>query len=148
MSQLNLNQTSRVSHPDSVIIVPVQLLLNQGEKLDWFDSNLIVTCMFVGAGFIWISLVHTSMTLHPYLNLTVFKNREFTIGIILMFFAHFMTYGYVGLLPPILQDQLGFPVIDAGMIIANRGVGTMCAHIVPTPRLAIIIPASITGNPS
>lgn len=111
----------------SLAIVAIQLLLNQGEKLDWFDSNLIVTCMFVGAGFIWIFLVHTSMTLHPYLNLTVFKNREFTIGIILMFFAHFMTYGYVGLLPPILQDQLGFPVIDAGMIIANRGVGTMCA---------------------
>ncbi|MDA0656017.1 MAG: DHA2 family efflux MFS transporter permease subunit [Proteobacteria bacterium] len=131
----------------SIAIVAVQLLLNQGEKRDWFESNLIVTCTFVGAAFIWIFLVHSATTLHSYLNLAVFKNREFTIGVLLMFFAHFMTYGYVGLLPPILQDQLGFPVIDAGMIIANRGVGTMCAAMVAGVMIFRFSPRSlITGG--
>ncbi|HAT36610.1 MAG TPA: hypothetical protein DCS82_12925 [Rhodospirillaceae bacterium] len=111
----------------SAAIVAIQILLNQGEKLDWFDSDMIVICTFLGIAFFWVFLVHALTALHPYLNPLVFKNKEFAIGIALMFFAHFMTYGYVGLLPPILQSQLGFPVIDAGMIIANRGVGTMCA---------------------
>jgi MFS transporter, DHA2 family, multidrug resistance protein len=30
-------------------------------------------------------------------------------------------------LPPILQNQLGLPVIEAGIIIAYRGIGSMCA---------------------
>jgi DHA2 family multidrug resistance protein len=114
----------------SVAIVAIQFLLNQGEKRDWFDSDIIITCTFLGIGFFWVFMVHSVTTLHPYLNPRVFKNKEFAIAILLMFFAHFMTYGYIGLLPPILQSQLGFPVIDAGMIIANRGVGTMCAAMV------------------
>jgi DHA2 family multidrug resistance protein len=114
----------------SVALCATQLLLSQGGKLDWFNSNLVVMYAFVGAAFGYVFIFHALTTRQPYLNLRVFKNREFMIGMILVFFAQFMIYGYIGLLPPILQDQLGLPVIDAGMIIAYRGVGSMVASLI------------------
>ncbi|HAA92081.1 MAG TPA: hypothetical protein DCE33_06520, partial [Rhodospirillaceae bacterium] len=114
----------------SVALCATQLLLSQGGKLDWFNSNLIIVYTFIATGFTYVFIFHAVTARQPYLNLRVFKNREFMIGMILVVFTQFMIYGYVGLLPPILQDQLGLPASDAGLIIAFRGMGSMCASFI------------------
>jgi DHA2 family multidrug resistance protein len=111
----------------SVELCAAQLLLSQGGKLDWFNARIIVVYAFFAAAFSYVFIFHAMTARQPYLNLRVFKNREFLIGMILVVFAQFMIYGYIGLLPPILQNQLGLPVIEAGIIIAYRGIGSMCA---------------------
>jgi DHA2 family multidrug resistance protein len=113
----------------SIAIAFFQLMFNRGEKLDWFDSNTIILYTMVGTAALYVFFVHATTTLHPYLNPRVLSNREFCIGLVFSFFTHFMVYGYAGLLPPILQNQLGIPVIEAGFILMNRGLGTMAASL-------------------
>jgi MFS transporter, DHA2 family, multidrug resistance protein len=130
----------------SIAIAFIQLMLNRGAKMDWFDSQAIITYTLIGLAAFYVFLIHSATALHPYLNLRVFKNRDFTIAVIFGFFANFLLYGYAGLLPPILQQQLGYPVIEAGMILTNRGVGSILASLMAGalmlrfhPRLIIAI---------
>lgn len=113
----------------SVAIAFIQLVLNRGAKMDWFASSSIVTYSLIGLAALYVFLVHAITALHPYLNLRVFKNREFTIAVLFGFFSNFLLYGYAGLLPPILQNQLGYPVIEAGVILMARGVGSIFASL-------------------
>jgi DHA2 family multidrug resistance protein len=113
----------------STAIAFIQLVLNRGEKLDWFDSQTIVGYTLIGAAAFYVFMLHATTTRNPYLNPRVFRNREFCIGVTFTFFTHFMIYGYAGLLPPILQNQLGMPVIEAGFVLMNRGLGTMFASL-------------------
>ncbi|HAT35161.1 MAG TPA: hypothetical protein DCS82_05555 [Rhodospirillaceae bacterium] len=113
----------------SIAIALIQLMLNRGAKLDWFASSTIVTYCLVGIAALYVFIVHAMTALHPYLNLRVFKNREFTIAVLFGFFSNFLLYGYAGLLPPILQNQLGYPVIEAGVILMARGVGSIFASL-------------------
>jgi len=113
----------------SIAIAFIQLMLNRGAKMDWFDSQTIVMYTLIGLAAFYVFLIHATTSLHPYLNLRVFKNREFTIAVLFGFFANFLLYGYAGLLPPILQNQLGYPVVEAGVILMNRGIGSILASL-------------------
>ena len=41
-----------------------------------------------------------------------------------------MTFGYAGLIPPILQKHMGYPVLAAGIIMTPRGIGTMVSSLI------------------
>src|SRR5690606_35213919 len=51
-------------------------------------------------------------------------------GLMLMFTVGVMLLATLALLPPFLQNLLGFPVVTAGLVLAPRGVGTMVAMLV------------------
>ena len=113
----------------SAAIAFTQLTLDQGQKRDWFESDAIVaSCIIAGAAY-YVFAVHSVTALRPYLNPRVFRNREFLIGLVLDFFVSFIFFGYMALLPPLLQRQLGFPVIDTGFVLMYRGFGTMMAAL-------------------
>lgn len=113
----------------SVAIASLQLMLDQGQKLDWFDSEEIVFYCVVAASAFYVFSIHCSTSLQPYLNPRVFRNREFSVCLVLDFFISFIFFGYMALLPPILQRHLGFPVIDTGFVLIYRGIGTMVASL-------------------
>lgn len=113
----------------SIAIGSMQLMLDQGEKLDWFESRTILTFAAVAAGAFYVFAVHCTTSIRPYLNPQVFRNREFVICLVIDFFVSFIFYGYMALLPPILQRQLGFPVLETGFVLMYRGVGTMGAAL-------------------
>ncbi len=113
----------------SIAIACTQLMLDQGQKRDWFDSELIVTYCIVAAGAFYVFAIHCTTALRPYLNPRVFRNREFVIGLVIDFFVSFMFFGYMALLPPLLQRQLGFPVVETGFVLMYRGFGTMVAAL-------------------
>ena len=113
----------------SIAIASMQLMLDQGEKRDWFESREIVIFCIVAASAFYVFVVHCSTSRRPYLNLAVLRNREFVIGLFIDFFISFIFFGYMALLPQILQRQLGFPVIEVGFILVNRGVGTLAASL-------------------
>jgi len=113
----------------SIAIASLQLMLDQGQKRDWFESREIVVFCIVAASAFYVFVVHCGTSRRPYLNLAVLRNREFVIGLIIDFFVSFIFYGYMALLPPILQRQLGFPVLEVGFILVNRGIGTLTASL-------------------
>jgi DHA2 family multidrug resistance protein len=139
----------------TVAIACMQLMLDQGQKRDWFDSEVIVIFAMVAAGAFYVFTIHCTTSLRPYLNPQVFRNREFVIGLVIDFFISFIFFGFMALLPQILQRQMGLPVLETGFVLMYRGVGTMIASLLsgflllrfkPRPLIVIGILAITASN--
>jgi DHA2 family multidrug resistance protein len=114
----------------SITIGALQLMLDRGNSLDWFGSTEIVLEATVSGLALYLFLVHMFTTDRPFIEPGLFADRNFSVGLLLMFLVGVMMFSGMALLPPFLQGLLGFPVITAGLIMAPRGFGTMVAMMV------------------
>ena len=55
------------------------------------------------------------------------RDRNFVVGLVLMFFVGVIMFATLALMPTMLQQSMSYPVATAGLVIAPRGVGTMVA---------------------
>jgi DHA2 family multidrug resistance protein len=113
----------------SIGIGALQLMLDQGQRFDWFDSTLIIGLGAAALGALYVFSIHVFTTRNAYLNPAVFRNRDFVIGCLFGFLLNFMVFGYAGLIPPILQDHMGYPVLTTGFVMMPRGIGTMVSSL-------------------
>jgi MFS transporter, DHA2 family, multidrug resistance protein len=108
-----------------IAILSLQFVLDQGQTLDWFNSIEIILFTGLTTAAIYVFCGHIFLSRNPFLNPRVFANREFVIGLVFGFLLNFMVFGYAGLIPPILQNHMGYPVIATGLLMVPRGLGTM-----------------------
>src|SRR5208337_2141586 len=89
---------------------------------DWFGAvwvrwfTLVSVLSFVG--FVWWQI----KTEHPLVDLRVFKNRNFTIGLILMTTLGAILYGTTAQIPLFLQTLMGYPALQSGYAMSPRGI--------------------------
>jgi DHA2 family multidrug resistance protein len=114
----------------SLAIGGLQLVLDRGESFDWFASRIIIGTTVVAALAFYMFLVHMFTAEKPFIEPGLFKDRNFATGLLMMFMIGVMLLATLALLPPFLQNLLGFPVITAGYVLAPRGLGTMVAMLV------------------
>ena len=60
----------------------------------------------------------------------MFRDRNFVTALVLIFMVGIILLAGLALLPPMLQNIFGYPVVTTGMVLAPRGVGTMISMIV------------------
>jgi DHA2 family multidrug resistance protein len=113
-----------------IAIGALQLMLDRGNSLDWFDSTEVVLEAATAALAAYLFLVHMFTADKPFIEPGLFADRNFVAGILLMFTVGVLLLATLALLPPFLQNLLGFPVITAGYVLAPRGLGTMAAMMV------------------
>jgi len=114
----------------ALAIGALQLMLDRGETEDWFASREIVLEAVLSGLALYLFVVHMFTARKPFLEPGLFKDRNFVAGLMLMFTVGVMLLATLALLPPFLQDLLGFPVVTAGLVLAPRGIGTMVAMLV------------------
>jgi DHA2 family multidrug resistance protein len=114
----------------SIAIGALQLMLDRGNALDWFDSTEVVLEAATAALAFYMFMVHMFTAEKPFIEPGLFADRNFVAGVLLMFTVGVLLLATMALLPPFLQSLLGFPVITAGYVLAPRGVGTMLAMMV------------------
>ncbi len=114
----------------AIAIGALQLMLDRGETEDWFASREIVLEAVASGLALYLFVVHMFTAKEPFLEPRLFKDRNFVAGLMLMFTVGVMLLATLALLPPFLQNLLGFPVVTAGLVLAPRGVGTMVAMLV------------------
>jgi len=130
----------------------LQLFLDRGERLDWFASREIqleVALCILG---FYLFTVHTLSAHHPFIDAVLFRDRNFVIGIILIFIVGAVLLATLSLLTPYLEELMNYPVLTAGLVLAPRGVGTMAAMLVAgqltrfiDPRILIAGGLATTG---
>lgn len=59
----------------------------------------------------------------------MFRDRNFVMGLIFIFIIGLTLFSGLALLPPLLQRLMGYPVIETGLVMAPRGVGTMVSML-------------------
>jgi DHA2 family multidrug resistance protein len=109
----------------SIGLGALQLMLDRGTTKDWFDSaEIIVEAVLAGLG-LYIFTVQILTINKPFLRLDLLKDRNYRSGLALTFFVGIILLATSALLPPYLQDLAGHSVMDTGLLLAPRGVGTM-----------------------
>ena len=85
----------------------LQILLDKGQRDDWFQSNFIVTLSVIAAVGL-ISVVFWELRhKNPIIDLRLFKNRSFAVGNGMMFMLGVALYGTTVLLPQFVQTLHG-----------------------------------------
>ncbi len=114
----------------SLAIGAFQMMLDRGESLDWFASTeVVVEAMLAGIA-LYIFVAHIFTHDHPFIEPRLFADRNFSVGVLLIFIVGLILLATMALLPPFMQTLMGYPVIKVGYLLAPRGVGTMVAMMV------------------
>lgn len=105
----------------------LEVLLNRGQRYDWFESMqirlLAMTTALGLALFVWRSLTAT----RPLVDLSVFKSRPFLICTLLMFLLGFGLYGSFTMLPLYAQTVMGYTATLAGLVLSPGGLMSLLA---------------------
>jgi DHA2 family multidrug resistance protein len=103
----------------------LQLMLDRGEQVGWFDAFEIWAEMIVSIAGFYYFFAHTLTTDSPFINFAMFKDRNFVSGCLFMLVIGVVLFGTMALVTPFMQNLLGFPILTAGLLLGSRGVGTM-----------------------
>ncbi|MCB1517257.1 MAG: DHA2 family efflux MFS transporter permease subunit [Hyphomicrobiaceae bacterium] len=108
----------------------LQLLLDRGQSIGWFSSSEAWLELGLTVSGFWIFVVHSLTAKQPFVDLRMFKDRNLTMGLLFIFIIGLTLFSGLALLPPLLQNLMGYPVIETGLVMAPRGVGTLLSMIV------------------
>lgn len=108
----------------------LQLMLDRGQDQDWFSSREIITEALVAALGLYLFTVHLFSARHPLLQPSMFRDRNFLSGLVLMFAVGTLLVSSLSLMTPWLQELSDYPVETAGMIMAPRGLGNFTAIMI------------------
>jgi len=109
----------------SIAIAATQFVLSRGQRLDWFDSTEILIEVAVAALAFYVFLVHSATASNPYLSPRLLTDRNYVIGLFLIAIFGMLNFTPMVLLPPLMQNQLGFPDGLIGFVVSWRGAGVM-----------------------
>ena len=110
----------------------LQLLLDRGQSEDWFQSTEIIIEAGIAAAFLWMFGVHLFTTKNPLFPIGLMRNPNFAVVTIFMMIMGVVMIALSALMPPMLQNLFGYPVLDTGLLLAPRGVGVLVAMMVAT----------------
>jgi DHA2 family multidrug resistance protein len=114
----------------SLTLAAFQIMLDRGEEKDWFSSGEIVIEAIVAASAFYLFMAHTFTADKPFVRPSLFRDRNFSAGMLFIVIVGLTYYASMALQPPYLQDLMGYPVVTAGVIMGPRGVGTMAAMLI------------------
>ncbi len=107
-----------------------QLMLDRGQDQDWFGSReIIIEAVLAGLG-LYLFVVHLMTAEKPFLSPRLFRDRNLSASLVMMFSIGMILLASSALLAPWLQTLAGYPVATAGLVLAPRGFGTMAAMMV------------------
>jgi DHA2 family multidrug resistance protein len=107
----------------------LQLMLDRGQQQDWFASREIVVELVIACLGLYLFLVHMLTAAKPFIPPAIFRDRNFTSAMLVMFSTGMVLLASSALLAPFLQNLAGYPVETAGLVMAPRGFGTAAAMI-------------------
>jgi MFS transporter, DHA2 family, multidrug resistance protein len=111
----------------AVAIGSLQLALDRGEQLGWLESSEIIAEFIISAIGFYYFFAHSFTTSTPFIQFSLFKDRNFVTGCIFMAVMGLVLYSTMALASPFLQNVIGYPIISAGLLLATRGFGTFVA---------------------
>ena len=105
----------------------MQIILDRGQEDDWFGAIWVRWAFALMIVSFIAFIVWQLKRDKPLVDLTVFKNRNFTIGCLLIFLFGAVIYGAVTLLPLYYQTMMDYSATWAGIAVSPRGLGSIVA---------------------
>ena len=108
----------------------MQMMLDRGERLDWFDSpEIVIEAIVMVAGF-YVFVAHSLTARAPMVDLRLMRDRNYALGMLLVFLYGLLTLAPMVLMPPFLQDLQDYPMATIGLLLSPRGLGLFTAMMI------------------
>jgi DHA2 family multidrug resistance protein len=129
-----LRKPGRVDAPGLVLMVvgflSLQLFLDQGERSEWFDSRMITLLAVLAATALTGFLIRELTTPEPVLDLSVYRDRNFAAGSLIMIVVMMGFFSSMVLLALYTQKVLGYDAWTSGTVLAPGGVGNLLSLVI------------------
>ncbi|MEI6642706.1 MAG: DHA2 family efflux MFS transporter permease subunit [Novosphingobium sp.] len=136
----------------ALALASFQLMLDRGPSQDWFGSVEVVTYAVIWACTGWMAMVHLFTTERPLFPGRLFSDANFVASLVFMFLIGCVMMAVLALLPGLLQGIYGYPAVDAGWLLAPRGLGLLVTITLlgkwitkMDPRIALTIGMGLSG---
>ena len=130
----------------ALAIASFQVMLDRGQQLDWFSSLEICIEAVAAAFFFYLFIIHTLTARQPFIKLSLFADRNFLAASVFGFFLGVLIFAVLALLPPMLEELMGYPVVLTGLVTAPRGLGTMISMILVGQLIKRVDPRILIGT--
>jgi DHA2 family multidrug resistance protein len=108
----------------------LQVILDKGQQDDWFNAMWIRWATLISVGTMLAFIIRQLVIKHPIVDLRIFKNRNFSIGLVLMTMVGGVLYGTTAALPIFLQTMMGYPALQSGYALSPRGIGAFITTVI------------------
>jgi DHA2 family multidrug resistance protein len=100
----------------------LQIMLDKGKDLDWFESNLIITLTIVSIVSLIYFVIWNRFQKHPIVDFSIFRNINFAIGTLNLTLGYLFYFGSTVVIPLWLQTQQNYTPLWAGVAVAPIGL--------------------------
>jgi DHA2 family multidrug resistance protein len=103
----------------------LQLVLDRGEREEWFDSSIIVSLSVTAVCALVAFVIRELTTSDPILDLRVFADLNFATGVFLIAAVGFGMYSGMLLVAVFTQKLLGYDAWTSGLVLLPGGLGNI-----------------------
>ncbi len=103
-------------------IITLQIVLERGEKLDWFASNWIIAGAIIAVLSLAALVAWEMRVEEPIANFRLFANRPLAVGAIYIAIISFALFGSTFILPQYTETLLGYTAYQTGMVMVPRSI--------------------------
>ncbi|PYM42230.1 MAG: EmrB/QacA family drug resistance transporter, partial [Candidatus Rokuibacteriota bacterium] len=129
-----LRKPTRVDLPGLLLMavgfLSLQLFLDQGERHEWFASSFVMALAVLAGASLLGFLLRELMTSDPIFDLSVYADRNFAAGSLIMLVLMIGFYSTMVLLALFTQKLLGYDAWTSGMVLAPGGVGNLLSLLI------------------
>jgi DHA2 family multidrug resistance protein len=111
----------------SIGVGALQMMLDRGQDIGWFDSSEIWAEAILSVAGFYFFVADSVTAERPFIEMRLFRDRNFSLALVLMFLNGLVLMSTMALLTPMLQNLLGYPVLASGYLLGARGIGTFVA---------------------
>lgn len=113
----------------AIAIGAATLMLNRGQRLDWFESPEIIIEGAVAVLAFYLYIVHSLTASNPLFDRSLFRDRNFVIGLAMSLSMGMLGYTPMVMFPPLLSDIAGYPESIIGTLLTSRGLGNWLSFL-------------------
>ncbi len=113
-----------------LFIMGFQLVLDRGPTQDWFSSREIWLEAIISVIGLYLFVMQTLTAEHPFFERALAADRNFVTCTLFGAVVGVFLFSTLALLPPMLQNLMGYSVLDSGLVTMPRGVGSFLAMFI------------------
>jgi MFS transporter, DHA2 family, multidrug resistance protein len=110
-------------------VIGLQMLLDRGERMEWFNSAEIWAEAAASALGFYFFVVHVLTSKTHFLDKALFRDRNFVLSAIMYFAFGFVLLPTIALTSPMLDELLNYPADTTGYMAIPRSVALVGALI-------------------
>ena len=122
----------------SVALASLQLILDRGEHLDWFESTEIRIYALILVIAAYLMIVHMLTAKDTFIRPQLFRDRNFAVGSLFSMMIGLIAFATIPMIVVMTQSLLGYSALHTGLVGLPRAFGTLAAMLLVTRLVALV----------